>query len=221
LFYYSGKITDPRRVFYNNRFKITVCIPQPEYALENLKHAEMKTIKGQQVILRPATPADRRKIFEWLTQSDLSSRMIGPPDFPDNPIPDWEFFVNDYNPHFFDDIDPDKGRSFIIEINGGEVGHINYNEINRNTDSVELDIWLSGSKQCNKGYGTDAINSLCHYLTDHLNCRVFILAPSARNKAAVRAYEKCGFQPTTELPENFIPDYHDTVIMMKKISDEA
>ena len=98
----------------------------------------MTIIKGSEVILRPATPNDCRQIYEWLTQSDITSKMIGPPDFIDNPIPTWEDFINDYNSHFFDDIDPDNGRSFIIEVSDFQLGHINYNEIDRRTDSVEL-----------------------------------------------------------------------------------
>jgi RimJ/RimL family protein N-acetyltransferase len=176
-------------------------------------------IKGMKVILRPATLNNRRQIYEWLTQSDITSKIIGPPDFIDNPVPTWEYFINDYNPHFFDDINPDNGRSFIIEVNGFQSGHINYNEIDRNTDTVELDVWLAGSEHCNKGYGTDAINTLCNYLTANLNCKRFILAPSSRNKAAVRAYRKCGFEPTDQVPANFIPDYHDSVVMIKETSN--
>ena len=98
----------------------------------------MRMIKGQKVILRPATPGDRRQIFEWLTQSDLTSKMIGPPDFADNSIPTWDYFIKDYNPHFFDDINPDRGRSFIIEVNGEHTGHINYNEIDRTLIRLNL-----------------------------------------------------------------------------------
>jgi RimJ/RimL family protein N-acetyltransferase len=172
-------------------------------------------IKGQNVTLRPATVADQRQIFEWLAQSDITSRMIGPPDFSDNPIPTWEEFMDDYNPEFFNDDNPDNGRSFIIETDGNTVGHINYNKIDRGTGTVELDIWLARSEHCNKGYGTDAINALCRYLNEQLDCNTLILAPSARNKAAIRAYEKCGFKPADRLPENLVPDYHDTLVLVK------
>lgn len=174
-------------------------------------------IKGKNIILRPATTNDRRKIFEWLAQSDTTSRMMGPPDFEDNPVPNWEDFSSDYEPHFFNGPYTDNGRSFIIEVNEKQAGHINYNEIDRRRDAVELDIWLAGSKYCNKGYGADAINTLCNYMADNLNCRTFILAPSARNKPAIRAYEKCGFRITKDIPQNFIPDYYDTVVMTKNI----
>jgi RimJ/RimL family protein N-acetyltransferase len=85
-----------------------------------------------------------------------------------------------------------------------------------NSGIVELDIWMAGSRNCGKGFGTHAINTLCNYLFKEFNCKAFILAPSARNSAAVKAYEKCGFVETKELPPNFIPDYFDSIVMEKK-----
>lgn len=179
----------------------------------------MITLKGDRIILTPATLDDRRRIYDWMAHSDITCQMMGPPEFEDNPIPEWEFFKNDYNPDFFNDEDPDQGRSYIIQVNGESVGHINYNEIERSTNTAELDIWMAGSRFCNKGYGSDAIETLCHYLATQLHCTRFVLAPSARNKNAIRAYEKCGFKKSPEIPPGFIPDYADTVVMIKDAKD--
>ena len=176
-------------------------------------------LTGKTVTLRPATVNDRQKIFEWLTQSDITSKMIGPPDFPENEIPTWEEFIADYHPGYFNSENPDDGKSFIIEVNGEEVGQINYGEIYRDTNMTELDIWLGGNKYCNKGYGTDAIKTLCEYLFSELKCERIIIAPSAKNTDAVRAYEKCGFVITNKIPAHFIPDYHDTVVLEKFSAD--
>ena len=158
---------------------------------------------------------DRLHIFQWLAESDITYKMLGPPYFEDNPPPTWNEFIQDYNPEFFNDEDPDHGRSYIIEVDGGPVGHINYNEIYRPSNYVEMDIWLAGSAYCNKGYGSDAICTLCDYLRDNLACSTFVIAPSARNQGAIRVYEKCGFRITSEVFEGFIPDYFDTVVMVK------
>lgn len=178
----------------------------------------MQIIKGKLVTFRPATPDDRRQLYQWLAHSDLTARMLGAPLFPDAEIPTWEYFIEDYNLDFFNDINPDNGRSFIIEVNKEPVGHINYNQIDQVTNTVELDIWLRSSTYCNQGYGSDAINTLCNYLTRQLYCQKIILAPYARNKAAVRAYTKCGFAPANAPPNNFIPDYFDTVVMVKQMT---
>jgi RimJ/RimL family protein N-acetyltransferase len=175
-------------------------------------------LTGKTVQLRPAAIADQRSIFEWLAQSDITKFMLGAPDFNDHQPPTWKEFQADYVEEFFSDTNPEKGHSFIILVNNEAVGHINYNDIDRTTNTTELDIWLASQKYTRRGYGQDAILTLCRYLQLSLNCQRFILAPSARNVNAIRAYVKCGFIETNEIPGNFIPDYKDTVVMMKKIA---
>jgi len=58
-------------------------------------------VQGEIVSLRPATIADRKSIFAWLTNSDLTHKMLGPPKFPDCPIPTWNEFLDGYPEHFF------------------------------------------------------------------------------------------------------------------------
>ena len=69
----------------------------------------MKLI-GKNVVLIPAKEADRKKIFTWLTQSDVTSSMFGLPYYPDHPIPTWEEFRLDYTSDFFNTSGEGKGR---------------------------------------------------------------------------------------------------------------
>ncbi len=172
---------------------------------------------GKKVKLRPATLADRRPIFEWLTNSDLTRLMMGPPDYPDIPIPTWEVFKNDYKPYFFDSSKPLLGRCFIIEVDSNAIGQINHDKISMLVHSTELDIWLRSREYINKGYGSDAINTLCDYLAKKFGCKKFIISPSERNRAAIRAYEKAGFIITQEKPINFLAESVDSLIMVKYI----
>jgi RimJ/RimL family protein N-acetyltransferase len=175
-------------------------------------------ITGKIVILRPATAADRQPIFDWLTNSDLTKYMMGPPNYPDHPIPTWEEFVNDYKDYFFDSSKPLLGRCFVIEVNSEIVGQINHDKIYHSDNSSELDIWLKSSKYINKGYGTDAILALCDFLIKEFDCKRFIIAPSRRNTAAIRSYQKAGFVETNNIPDGFLPDYNDTVVLIKTSS---
>lgn len=175
------------------------------------------SLEGKNIILRPARASDRRTIFEWLAHSDLTRQMLGSPDFPDNPAPTWEEFNADYHPYFFDGSAPLLGRCFIIELNKEPIGQINYNEIDVINRAVELDIWLAGSQFANRGYGTDAIITLCNYLHHTFEIKQIYIAPSRRNTAAVKAYTKAGFVETSELPAWFVPDYDDTIVMIKNI----
>lgn len=173
--------------------------------------------KGDLVSLRPAEPADRRPIYEWLAQSDITHMMLGPPTYPDAPVPDWEEFSEDYPEYFFDGSAPLKGRCYIIEAEGRPVGQINHDVISGDPLSTWLDIWLRGSEVSGKGYGPDAIQALCRYLKREYRCSRFLIAPSGRNRAAVKAYQRAGFRIIREVPADYIPDYTDDVILAKEI----
>jgi len=177
----------------------------------------MERIIGKKVILRPTTLADRRPIFEWLTNSDLTKLMMGPPTYPDSTIPTWKEFIKDYKEYFFDGSEPLLGRCFIIELNFESIGQINHDKIYETDKSTELDIWLKSSKFINKGYGSDAIKTLCDYLNQNFGCKKFLISPSSRNLAAIRAYQKAGFIMTDEIPDRSLSDYDDTVILIKTI----
>ncbi len=170
---------------------------------------------GDRVRLRPATIQDRKNIFQWLTNSNLTKEMMGPPNFPDSNIPTWKEFINDYLKFYFDGSQPKKGQCFIIEQNRKEIGQINHNKIDTFTNSTDLDIWLSDSKYTGKGYGTEAIKIICNYLNKKFGCKKIIISPSKRNVKAIKSYKKAGFVLTDRLPEKSEMDYVDNVILEK------
>jgi RimJ/RimL family protein N-acetyltransferase len=175
----------------------------------------IEIIYGKIVILRPATPMDRKPIFDWLTNSDLTNQMMGPPAYPDSKIPVWAEFIEDYKEYFFDGSQPLSGRCFVIEVNSEPIGQINHDKIYPPDNSTELDIWLKSSRYTGKGYGTDAIVTLCDFLTRTLGCRKFIISPSKRNLNAIKAYKKAGFVETDDKVDESMADYTDAVVMKK------
>ena len=144
--------------------------------------------EDERVVLRPATWRDRRPVFEWLAESDVTPSMHGLPRFPDNPIPTREEFCRDYRPHFFSGSDPPAGRCFIISAGGEEIGVISYGGINRQKSRAELDIWMSCEANCGRGHGARAIMALCLVLREEFGVVEFVMRPSARNARAIRAY---------------------------------
>lgn len=180
------------------------------------------TLKGKLITLRPATMEDRRAVYDWAANSDTTAAMMGPPLYPDNLPPTWEEFCEDHLPHFFDGSAPELGRIFIILVEGEPVGQVYYNDIwlLDGKRCTELDIWMRAEKYCGKGYGSDAVQTLCDYLARELNVAHVMMQPSARNPRAIRSYEKIGFVrvplSVEEAQAIWGPnDYWDSVYMVK------
>lgn len=180
----------------------------------------MTVISGAEVTLRPARESDRRDVFAWLAGSDVTSSMMGPPIFPEQPAPTWEEFNADYGPNFFNGSTPEVEGSYIIEVAGVPVGQINYEIRERPVRLAELDIWLRSLADTGHGYGPDALNALTAHLFRALGVDTFLIRPSARNPRAIRAYQKAGFTIVPMSPQEQVGrygagDYEDTVVLIK------
>ena len=181
-------------------------------------------MSSDKVEIRPAKLAEKKMIYEWLCESDFTKEILGPPNFPEHPIPTWHEFDSDYSDEiYFDDKSPRRGRSFVILLNKLPVGHINYNDIDELTSSVELDIWLASTKYVGKGIGSKAIQILCKELTEKEKIKYVLVQPSMRNQRAIAAYKKAGFHPfdlTSEksFQEIYSSEYSDSFWMIKSNS---
>jgi RimJ/RimL family protein N-acetyltransferase len=183
-----------------------------------------KVLHGRLISLRPATLDDRRPIYEWAVNSDVTHAMLGPPTYPEHPAPTWEEFCADHKPHFFDGSAPHLGRCFIILANNEPVGQVYYNDIDEcdGKKRTEMDLWMRAEQYCGKGYGSDALLTLCEHLARQLEVQEFMVQPSARNPRAIRAYEKIGFVKLSlsveEARQIWGPnDYFDSVYMVKAV----
>jgi diamine N-acetyltransferase len=168
-------------------------------------------IKGNKIVLIPATIADRQNAYEWCFHSETTKSHSGPPDYPENPISTMkEFFDADhgYADHYFTGEHPEKGQGFIITYDGEPVGFISYSAFHLQPHKAEMDIWLKSEAACGKGYGTDAIIALGDYLNQHLGIMELIMRPSLKNLRANRSYEKAGLFSSGMRPEEYLlPEY--------------
>lgn len=178
-------------------------------------------IEGRMVRLRPARESDRRDVYAWLAESDVTSSMMGPPLYPDAPIPTWEEFCADYAPQFFDASTPEREASYIIEVADDAVGHLNYEIVGDPPRYAELDIWMRSERDTGHGWGPDALEALVAHLHSAYGVTSMVIRPSARNPRAIRAYEKAGFTRVTmtaaEQAERYGPgDCDDTVVLVRQ-----
>lgn len=172
--------------------------------------------------LRKAALSDRPVIYTWLAESNLTSSMLGEPNYPDAPVPSWNEFVDDFTDGFFTDEIMSSGRCFILCTDAGEIGTVCYDLLNLQKKWVVLDIWLKDEKYCGYGYGPEALKLLCLHLLKLKGITTFYIAPSQRNVRAVKAYQKAGFHALKmnryKAKKKFgvdIFDYNDNVVLKK------
>lgn len=148
-------------------------------------------LKGDKIELEAMNMSDISTFFKWATESDASSFWYGA--LYGTEVPTYEEFVADWQPHYFNGSDPEKGRSFFIKVNGKPIGQINYNDINRKDNSVELDILIAEKNDKGKGFGSDALKTLVNYLFRNLDVETCWIEALEKNPRAIGAYEKAGF----------------------------
>ncbi len=173
-------------------------------------------------MLRPAAPSDRRRVYAWHAKSDVTPSMMGPPDYADLTIPTCDEFCADYLPHYFDDSAPCSGRCFIIVVDRQDVGVVCYNAIDEQRRLTELDIWLRAEVHCGKGYGSDALRRRCAHLHEAYGVEEFIVRPSRRNRRAIAAYRRGGFEllsltPAEQRMKFGEGDCGDSVLLLKRL----
>jgi RimJ/RimL family protein N-acetyltransferase len=184
---------------------------------------EVTGISGTTVTLRPSRESDRCDVFRWLAESDVTSSMMGPPLFPEVPVPTWDEFNRDFGSNFFDGSTLEVASSYVIEVAGESVGQVNYEIREDPVRHAELDIWLRSAADTNHGYGPDALIALTDHLSRSLGVETFLIRPSARNPRAIRAYQKAGFVLLPMSAQEQVDTYgagdcNDTVVLVKHVS---
>lgn len=83
-----------------------------------------------------------------------------------------------------------------------------------------MDIWLADRQFTGQGFGTEALKIMCRYLDKKFGCKKIYVQPSRRNAYATKAYKKAGFTEQPVLPQNFVLDYYDSVLLEKNTDNE-
>jgi RimJ/RimL family protein N-acetyltransferase len=163
---------------------------------------------GPKVSLRLTQAADRDRAYAWMAQSDLTASFVGPPLFPDRPVPSHEAFGDRYPPFYFDGTRPFDGRALIIQAGGNDVGFLSHGAINLLHDVVELDLWFAQRDYCGSGRGAAAIMLACDWLQANAGIDRFLMRPSRRNVHALRAIRRAGFRETDLSAAHVIKQLH-------------
>ncbi len=175
--------------------------------------------QGMPFKLRPARLEDRPVVHEMLARSDATAQMMGPPDYCDHPVPSYGEFCEDYDEEAF--APEGEFRIFMMELDGRDIGVIHYW---LNGAVAEIDLWIAGRNDWGQGYGSSAIRKVAAVLKEETPAKTMIIRPSARNRRAIAAYRKAGFEPFEPtrhclpdwcLAEGF--DYDDAVVLVQTL----
>jgi RimJ/RimL family protein N-acetyltransferase len=180
---------------------------------------------GSKVALRHAEPADRERVYEWYARSDLTPSFLGPPLYPDHPVPGFEAFCDEYLPYYFDGTRPFDGRALIIQADGADIGFLGFGPIGLLHDVVEIDLWFGARALCGNGRGAEALGLTCAWMQATFGIDRFLMRPSRRNVHALRAIRRAGFRETDLAAAQVIKqlqlppgDYSDEVLLFRTLN---
>ena len=177
--------------------------------------------------LRRPSLDDRPQVYRWMTSPGVVEQMLGPPTFPDQAVPTYEDFCEDWLAHYWTWETPERGRGFLVIEEDERVGFLAHNDVVRLDDgrrATELDTWLRGPDVIGRGLGPRAIDRLCLLLVRDLAVDVAFLQQSARNPRGIAAYEKARFRrvalDATAAAAHYHtqPDYADSVFLARDLA---
>jgi RimJ/RimL family protein N-acetyltransferase len=124
--------------------------------------------------------------------------------------------------HWWESTRADPGTvPFAIETLAGElIGVCSLEDVNPAARTAALGIWIA-APYWDKGYGTDAVRTLCRFGFQEMNLQRVGLSVFDVNPRGVRAYEKVGFKEEGRARRaHFIDGRHVDVIRMGLLAEE-
>jgi RimJ/RimL family protein N-acetyltransferase len=169
-------------------------------------------LEGDRVRLRPFELADAATFQAWINDVDVA-RLVGRVPFQAS-IPAEEQFirggiVNDW----------EHGIHLAIEAIDGEepvlIGTIDLRDLHPVARHGEIGILVGERAYWNRGFGSDAVRTICRYGFEDMDLHRISLTVAAYNPRAQRAYEKVGFVIEGRLRDHRYAAgrYHDTLVM--------
>ncbi len=145
-----------------------------------LELARDSALRGDRVLLRPATIDDVDRIVEIRSAPQVRDRWLGV----------------DLRGEFFDDIMSTDVHLLAIEDEHGTViGGIQWHEeADPMYRHAGIDLYIDPSRH-GQGYGTEAVRVLTTDLIEVRGHHRLVIDPSADNVAAIACYRKVGFKP--------------------------
>ena len=169
----------------------------------------MKTLEGNLVRLRAIRSEDLDEMLRLFSDFESVRQFVfqGPP-FPPTKKDEQNFI--DSNSMM------KETYNFAIEtLDGAYIGGCGIPKIDWVSRVAMVGIWIGREDFQGKGFGTDAMHTLCRFIFQQINIRKIALTVYGFNERAIRSYEKIGFQTEGRLRDAMYRNgaYHDVVWM--------
>lgn len=144
-------------------------------------------IKGEKVVLREKRLEDAENDYRWRSDSELATF---------DGVPPLRMSFNSYLSVFREELRYPSGRhrTFAIEDRAGRhIGNCMYYDIDEVAGQAELGILIGEREYWSKGYGTDAVDTLLHYIFSTTKLNRVYLHTLDWNIRAQKSFAKSGF----------------------------
>lgn len=173
-------------------------------------------ITGLKVELRPVSLEDFKRTYDWRNDEETAKLEAGTGYFRHSHVP-LEKIESGYEKAIRDIDKREEGEFSIytIEDQPKHIGSIGYRELDIISRRCTVGIGIGEKDYWSKGFGTDAMKILIHYLFQTMNLNRIQLDTWSGNVQAIRSYEKCGFVREGQLRNDAFIDgkYYDTIVM--------
>ncbi len=141
-------------------------------------------IQGERVKLRPIAPADVKQLIIWSQDPEVSRFLEA--DYPEE-LHEAEAWYQKIKS------DRQNKRWAILTKDDHLIGDVELDHIAWRSREAEMRICIGDRRFWNKGYGTDAVLTVCRHAFMDLSLNEIYLRVFTENVRAIRCYEKAGF----------------------------
>lgn len=147
-------------------------------------------IDGTKIRIRQKQLEDARNDFKWQSDPELSDLdAVSQLDIP------FPIYLEEFREQLRNSSSARKNYA-IETLNGGKhIGNCVYYNIDKIRHQAEVGIMVGDRDYWDKGYGTDAMNTLVNYIFNNLDFKRLHLKTLEKNIRAQHSFMKCGFSP--------------------------
>ncbi|HJM89217.1 MAG TPA: GNAT family protein [Dehalococcoidia bacterium] len=145
-------------------------------------------LRGEQIRLRAVERSDTRRAWEFINDREVVEHLGIRYPATMKSEEEWSEKAAAANSY--------AESQFAIELaeSGEYIGNCGLHRVSYEDRSAEVGIVIGAKEQWGKGYGTDALRTLVFFGFRDLNLRRIALDVDANHPAAIKSYERVGFQ---------------------------